>query len=230
MPPAIPIAQATGTVGAQSFTFTTPATTKEGDSMIAILAVPFLNDGPDFDDDELEGWEELTRLNGGGASLWILRRIAELGDPGTIEIPFLDALSWGLGVIAVYRGLAVADPVGATVAVIAASTSFACPAQVLDTYSDLYLGIAFVNTAATAVTPPGGTTERHEEQAGGRTLEVFELLAEATGTTGVQTATTGAAQSGLAASIALATNPIIGFGKSFTVDPIGSIGLPSEGI
>jgi hypothetical protein len=110
------------------------------------------------------------------------------------------------------------------------ASNFVCPARELAAYSDLYIGLVLVTTAATAVTPPAGCLERHEEQAGGRTLEVFDLLAEATGTTGTKVATVAAAQDGLTASIALAAAPVIGFGKSFTFEPIGAIGLPDEGV
>jgi hypothetical protein len=211
--------------------FQTPTATKARDTLIAILATADTNDGPDLTD--LDGWIEEAAFTFAATSskVWVLRREAQIGDTSTVEIPFLDATAWGLGVLAVWRNLNTgSDVVASGSTAVAASTNFPCPTLALTTYSDLYVGIALVTSAATAVAPPAGGTELAELQSGGRTLEVFQRLPEAVGATGAQTATTGANQSGGAAAIALAADPIIGFGKSFAFDPVGAIGLPSEGV
>lgn len=232
MPPAIPVDQATGTIEAQAITFITPIAAKAGDTLLAIVATADGNDGPDLDDEAADGWEELASFTGSSSTVWLLRREAQPDDTGNISIPFLDALAWGLGALLVYRNLDTgAELVESSSTEITASQNFVCPARVLAAYSNLYLGIVLVTSAATAVAPPGGgPTEIHEEQSGGRTLAVYELLAEATGSTGTQTATTAAPQDGLAASAALAADPVKGYGLSMSFDPIGAIGLPSNGV
>jgi hypothetical protein len=97
--------------------------------------------------------------------------------------------------------------------------------------NDMYLGIAGVTSASVSVTPPAGTTER-EDQAitGGRELETFDLHPEATGATGTKTATTGANQSGVAISVALAAAPLIAVDRTIKLDPPGTIGLPTVGV
>ena len=230
MPPAIPVATVAAVAGAQAFTFTTPATTKVRDSVLLVLATDSTN-GPDLTAASSSGWSQLGSFTSGASKIWLLRREALLEDTGNVSIPFLAALAWGIGAALVYRNLNTgAALVGSSSTAIAASTNFVCPAQVLGQYSDLYLGIVLVTSAATAVAPPAGCTERIEVQTGGRTLEVFDVLAEATGTTGTKTATTGAAQTGIAASAALSADAIVGYGLQFSFDPIGAIGLPSKGV
>lgn len=230
MPPAVFVGSAPATAGADSFVFLAPAATKARDTVLAIVATASTN-GPDIDALTAGAWSQAAELPGADATIWVLRREAQDDDLGDIEIPMLDALAWGLGALVVYRNL---DPsaaiVGASAAAIAATTDFACPARVLVAYSDLYLGAVLVTSAATAVTPPAGALERHEQQAGGRALEVYELLLEAPGSTGPRTATTAAAQSGVAASIALSADPVVGVGKVFRFDPVGTIGLPTKGV
>jgi hypothetical protein len=229
MPPAVPVAVAVGVAGASSFTFTAPAATKARDTLLAILQSADSAAGPEYTDELLDEWTEIATFTGSGSKLWILRREALASDTGNIEIPFDDI--GAIGLLAVYRNLNTgADVVDSDSSAITASSSFACPSLDLVTYSDLYLGIVLVNTAATGVTAPAGCTERAEEQDSAMTLELFDLLAEDTGATGVQTATTAAPQTGIAASLALAADPFVGFGLSFSFDPVGGIGLPSKGI
>lgn len=232
MPPAVFIASADVDVssGVDAATATIPSNTKALDTLVAIIALNSADAG--LDPDAAVGWELVADHAGPNSNLWILRRAFEEGDSGIVSIELLDALANdGAGALLVYRGLDVsADVVEASEASIVASTNFACPARVLTRYSDLYIGAVVVDTAATAITAPAGCTERIEVQNTGITLAAFDFLLEATGSTGTKTATVGANQSGIAASIALAAGALIGFGKSFAFDPTGAPGLPAEGI
>lgn len=234
MPPASFVTAIAGAAasGDDFATFQIPSIVKAGDTLVAIVALDSADLGVDSDSVEDSGWERINDFAGPGSNLWAFRRERALGDTSGIAFEFFGTLgNPGAAALVVYRSVpAGTPPVGASHASIAASTNFGCPSRVLTSYSDLYLGIVFVETAATAVAPPAGATERIEVQGGGVTLAVFDYLAEATGSTGVKTATTGANQSGIAASIALAADAIVGVGKAFAFDPVGAIGLPSKGV
>lgn len=211
--------------------FVLPSATREGDTIVAMVGAPIppANGGPDVTDTT---WTlEATYATAAG-KLWILRRPAEADELGNVEISFPDGFpNSGVAVLGVWRNLDTsAAAVGGSSSAVAASTNFPAPSINLAAYSDLYIGAAFVMTGEVPVTAPAGTTERAEHQADNMTLSIFDILPEAAGATGIKTATTGAAQSGLAASIALAANALVGFGKSFTVSPVGTIGLPSKGV
>jgi hypothetical protein len=116
-----------------------------------------------------------------------------------------------------------------------ASTAFACPSLTLTTYSDLYLGIAWVNGATVAVTAPASTTKRLDAAqsetpigASGE-LAIFELLAEAVGSTGTQTAHTVAPRIGIAAAVALKALPPL-LAPAITPDIPGAIGFVTVGV
>lgn len=227
MPPAGFIAKVIGTRVGATFSFAVPAQTKRGDTFVMIVGceaalTTFLaaaNPDVDFVD-------SADVVNG---RIHVVRRIAEDTDPPILSIVGDAAPAWALSVLLVYRGLKAQASVSMSGSQIAATTNFACPSRTLAAYSDLYLGVALVTTAATAVVPPAGTTELHEEQAGGRTLEVFELLAELAGATGAKTATTGANQSGGAASVALAAQDVLP-ASAIVPDVPGAIGLVEVGV
>lgn len=233
MLPLVFIGDVTGTGGGVTQSFAVPAATKPGDKQIAIIAVAPQISHVDVDDgDNPYGWEELAAIALTSATIIVARRTALDDDPDTLTLKVTAAATWVMSAMETYRGdLDTTAAVGAAGADVAASTSFACPSQNLARYSDLYLGIAVVTSAGVAVTPPAGTTERHEHSAAGRTLQAFDLLPETPGATGVKAATTGANQTGSAASIALTTTGLIG-GKSLTdVSPVpGMLGLPMWGV
>lgn len=231
MPPASFVAGAVGACAAVAASFTLPSQTKEGDTVVAIVGAPLPNVGP-----AVAGttWAiEAAFANGGGTfGVWVLRRPALADELGNVAISFPAGFgSGGLALIEVYRNLNTGSAIVASgSADVAASTNFPCPSRMLTSYSDLYVGIVFVTDAAIAVTAPIGGTMRTQTTGGGRSLASFDYLAEATGATGVRTATIGVAHNGMASSVALAANPVIGFGKSFSLSPVGTIGLPAEGI
>lgn len=233
MPPAQFIAKATGaTVGGLAFhqAFTTPATRKPGDTYVAVVVQDPQPSHVDLTFAGNVGWEELAEIELANATVIIARRVAAEADPATLDLYLTSVGAFILSALFLYRGLDnAAAAIGASGSNIAASTNFACPSRTLAAYSDLYLGIVGVTSAAVAVTQAAGTTERHEAL-GTKTLELFDLFAEASGATGIKTATTAANQSGVAASIALATLPLIGAGRSFSLLPIGGIGLPLVGV
>jgi hypothetical protein len=231
MPPALTIAGAEGVVG-DSITFVTPEQAKPRDTLIAVVATASTNDGPDYDADELDGWEELAELTGSGQTVWILRREALAEDTGNITIPFLDPLADpAIGTLAVLRNLDTgADVIESGVSVMSATSTFTTPARTLTTYSDLYLGIVLVDNDELDVTVENQTTEIADHAADSMSLCVFTYLHEATGSSGTHVGILASPADGIAASILLKADPIVGFGKSFTFDPIGSIGLPSSGV
>lgn len=232
MPPALVISSVANEAidGGDFFVdFIVPATAKPRDALIVIVAADDAADGPDFD--ELGStWEELAELDAStGRKLWVLRHEVAVGDVGALRIPF--DVQPAIGVLIVLRNVNLgAAAVGSSATAIAASTNFVAPSRGLAAYSDLFLGVVLVESAAVAVGHPANTTEVIENQYDGQTLEVFAYYREDVGASGTKTATTGAAQSGIAASIALAADPVIGAGKSFDVDPVGTFGLPSFGV
>jgi hypothetical protein len=232
VPPAVFVAKVAGVGASLVQSFATPAARKVGDTYLAII-VTQAESG--LDPDLSPEWEEMAVLTPSGTeTIVVARRIAAEDDPGTLTITLTAAGTFIVSALVVYRDLnttpAIVAP-DASATRITASTNFVCPSRTLTRYSDLYLGIVAVTSAAVAVTPPAGTTERHDASDGaGHELEVFDLLAETVGATGTKIATTAGAQSGIAASLALASLPVQGLGKSFAIAPVGSIGLPTVGV
>lgn len=230
MPPVVFVDKVAGTVNAGVVSFAPPVLTKPGDTLLAVVLLDPAN--ADFDPTSAvsAAWENLATHQGANAAVFVARRIAAADDGAEVELELTGPGLWVLAVLLVYRGLDPAAPlVASSASDVNASTNFVCPSRALTTYSDLYLGIAGVSSAAVAVAPPAGTTERYDAGAGGRELEVFDFLAEATGATGTKTATTGANQSGIAASYALAALPVQ-TAQGVAFDPAGAVGLPVRGV
>lgn len=233
MPPAIFIGAAAGAIdGFEVFHFPLPASTKPGDT--AIMVIVGFEDTlvvPDsFDDLTYVDYLDALAIGGDQARVAVARRVIRETDPPVLLVHVGSPGSTTLSCVLVYRDLADVATISASGSEIAASTNFVCPSRTLARYSDLYLGIVAIRSAGVAVTPPAGTTERYEDTTGGHTLEAFELRAEAPGATGTKTATTAAAQTGTANSMALAVNGIRGSNKSIKISPAGCIGLPTEGV
>jgi hypothetical protein len=238
MPPATFIA-ATGATfpvsGTTGISVLVPSTTKPGDTLLVIVPATSVAAG-DVDAAHLpSGWSLFGRfVSAGSKVINVVRRIATDAEPASHLIPTIGVASNVGGVLLVYRGL---DPNAAIVAGaisdITNSLGFTCPSLVLTSYSDLYLGVAFVATNITPFTPPAGTTARFDagQAPPGFTdeLGVFELLREATGATGTQVATIGSNETGLAAAIAIkAIAPLVP--PSITPDVAGAIGLVTVGV
>lgn len=238
MPPAAFIAAVAATFpvsGTTGISVLVPSTTKPGDTLLVVVPGTSSAAG-DVDVASLPaGWSVIGRfVSAGNKIVNVARRIATDAEPPSHLIPTVAAANNVGGVLLVYRGLdAGAALVAGGIADVTASTNFGCPSLALTSYSDLYLGIAFVSSASVAVTAPAGTTERFDaaEAPPGFTdqLEVFELLQEATGATGTKTATTAAAQTGLAAALLLAAVPPR-LAPSITPDVPGAIGLVTVGV
>lgn len=233
MPPANPIAEATGaTFGgvANHQQFPTPSAARVGDTYLAFIVQAPGTSHVDATNPANAGWTELAELELTNATVIIARRPVADGDPAALDIFVTNAGGWILSALLVYRQLDnAAAVVGASGSNIAATTNFTCPAQTLTHYSDLYIGIVGITSAGVAVTPPAGTSEKHEHTLAARELELFVFHAEATGSTGAKTATTAANQSGVAASIALAAVPVV-VAPSMIADVAGAIGLPAVGV
>lgn len=230
MPPAQFIAKVAGswTAATDLVTFATPTIARPGDQLLAVIACDTLVD------DLVEGqdWETIGILTAGTARALVVRHICAGDEPASLSLQLDSVPSWSLSVLLVYRDLDdTAALVGNTASLITTSTNFQCPSQTLTTYSDLYLGIVIVTSAAVSVTEPAGTTERHDGTAGGvsKELEIFELLTEVTGATGSKTATTVAPQTGMAASIALKAKPTLR-PAAIVPDVAGAIGLVTVGV
>lgn len=228
MPPATFIDKVAGVIVGATVTFAIPTKSKPGDVMTAIILTDPAVGQLDATSDP--SWEFLQSFAGANATVLLARRVAAADDDDSIVL-LIDSLPvWALAVMRVDRGL---DPNAAMIAGgfndVNASINFQCPSRALVHYSDLYMGVVGVSSAAVAVTPPGGTTERYDAGGGGRELELFDLLPEAVGATGVKTATTAANQSGIALSLLFATFPVV-VAKTFGLDPPGCPGLPIRGV
>lgn len=226
MPPAIFVDEVSGVAGddAATMLFPGPLISKPRDTHLAIIVC---DADCSYAGDDGE-WEQLAKFAHASTdpTVVVCRRTATDASipPLVMNYPPLFAH------LLVFRGLNPGAPLGSSSSIdVAASTNFACPSRVLAAYSDLYLGIA-VAKAAVAVTAPAGTTSRAAAAASGHGVNVFSFLLEAPGATGTKTATTAGAQSGIAASLALPADALVGFGKSFTFDPSGAPGLPLKGI
>lgn len=234
MPPASFVGASVGACSDPNLeaTFVLPSTTKGGDTILAFVAVPTVpNDGPDLDELDPPWTLEATFATADGI-VWVMRREAEADELGNIAIPFPDGFpDSGLAILEVWRNLDTgAALVDSDSAAVAADTDFPSPSINLTAYSDLYVGITFVADDEVVVTEPAGTTLRETATGDGMTLALFDVLEEDVVATGIKTATTPLAQTGIAAAIALTANPLVGFGKSFTMDPVGALGLPAKGI
>jgi hypothetical protein len=237
MPPIVFVTATGATGGGGVVQYATPASVKPGDVLIAILAC-----GDRLVDNPLSpglpdavfspGWDLMGSTDSTNGQIYIARRVVQEGEPLTHEpldlanVLVLPAASAML----VYRGI---DPakaiVGLTTSDMTAQVNHVCPSRALATYSDLYLGIVMVRANVT-ITAPAGTVERYQAAGaigGTCKLQIFELLAEATGATGTKTATTAANQTGLASSAAIAANPTY---QPRTIDGSipGSIGIWGE--
>jgi hypothetical protein len=238
MPPAAFIASATcsfSTVGGRGvLTFLTPSTVALGDTLLLAVTSFDLTNGAADASQLPGGWGVVASyLSTSAQIVTILRRIATDTEPPSHAIT-LTGITSACGALVVYRGLdSGAAVVAGAISDIVASTSFVCPSLTLTTYSDLYLGIAWVSNGSVAVTAPAGTTKRLDaaQTPTGAPCElaVFELLEEATGPTGTQTATTAAAHNGLAAAIALKTLPPLP-APAITPDIPGAIGFVTVGV
>jgi hypothetical protein len=236
MPPAAFIAAAgatlsIGSTGATSLTALVPTTVQPRDSLLFVIAASDLATGDVAPTTLPAGWSVLGRFATTTRVVNVLRRIATDTEPPSHTIATVGTTGAGIavgGVLLVYRGLDSGAPrVDGGIVDVTASTAFPCPSLTLAVYSDLYLGIA-MNTTVATFAPPSGATERFEAVTNVE-LEVFELLREATGATGTQTATASGAVSGLAAAIALKTLPPLP-APAITPDVPGAIGFVTVGV
>jgi hypothetical protein len=224
----IAAAAATYAAGPKTFTFLTPSSVKERDSMLAFVAT---DSAASTIASLPAGWELLATYTLAARRLFVLRRFAAEEEPASHVFTMSSAVDQG-ALLLVYRGLDLnAALIEGSATQIATSTNFVCPSRTLVAYSDLYLGIVFVSSSNVAVTHPAGTTERIDAGDAGiaTEMEAFELLPEVTGATGTKAATTGANQSGLAASVLFATLPPQP-APSITPDIPGAIGFTNVGV
>jgi hypothetical protein len=233
VPPVGFIASSPAAAVGNEFAFATPAAANQGDVLIAIIAT---TDNSTVLSVTSTDFETLAHLEiappaSGRGQIWVLRHVVVDGDVAQLVATASATPTKGAGVMLLFRGL---DPFAALVAGdtsnVVGATNFACPSGVLAAYSDMYLGIAFVE-ASVDVTPPAGTTELADVAGvfGACELEVFQLLAEAVGATGTKTATTAAAQSGMAAAALLAAQAVQ-VAPSITPDIPGAIGFVTVGV
>ncbi len=234
MPPAIFVDAAPGSApGAfNGVRFDVPTSARPRDTAIMAMLAESTNDGPDVDALAEDGWEELGPFVGATHTLWAFRRELGASESAHVDVEFTEVLANPpIGILLVYRNLNNgADVVGSSSTNVAASVNYVHPSRALTTYSDIYIGISAVENDEVSFTPPAGGTERIEHAGDGLSLYAFDVLLEATGATGTKTSIAGGASTGFAVSIALAADPLIGFGKSFVVEPLGAIGLPSRGV
>jgi len=223
------------TSGATLLTALVPTATQEGDTLL--FAVPSISSkNGDLDVTHLPpGWVIVARfVSPGSAIINIARRTATDLEPPAHTMQLKSAVTAG-GALLVYRGLDVgaAAPLGGGIVDVSSSANFDCPSLVLTSYSDLYLGFAFVASTSVQVTSPAGTVERFQAAQFPLDIplrfEIFELLREATGATGTQTAVAAFSVIGLAASVLLKSTPPH-VAPSITPDIPGALGFVTVGV
>lgn len=236
MPPAAFIAASGATLsiggtGATRLTALVPSTMQPGDALLFVIAANDRTTGDVAPTALPDGWNVLDRFATATRVVNVLRRIATDTEPPSHTIVMVGTTGAGIavgGVLLVYRGLDSGAPrVDGGIVDVTAATAFPCPSLTLAAYSDLYLGIA-MNTTVATFAPPAGATERFEALSNVE-LEVFELLREAAGATGTQTATASGTVSGLAAAVAFKTLPPLP-APAITPDVPGAIGFVTVGV
>ncbi len=233
MPPIIFIAAVAAEVnsGAGSLEVETPLSVRPGDELFLVMAFQtgaFPVEGVDGSDSiaTADGWSYAYAANASN-TLVVMRRTATDDEPGVHTATFTSETSAKAALI-VYRGT---DPSVDLVPTLNSSTAVknhVCPSQTLPAYSSLYLGIVML-IDGTAVTPPAGTTVRLSAEDGGGSITLLDRLPEILGATGTKTATTVANKTGLAASLLIGAGSVAR-GKTFSMAPIGAIGLPTVGV
>lgn len=232
MPPIQIVDVVDGIISGNDRMFPGPMISKAGDTHLAIIGR-----SADFDmsvDDTDPSWEQVAKFSHSvfeDPTVIVCRRRATDGAIPPIVISSIGA--WELGRLLVIRGANPSSPIVASgVANVAASANFVCPSLALVSYSDLYIGIVGAQDDRT-FTPPAGTTELFDVPDSGvpnHGIAAFAYLKESTGASGTKTAVASGAATGWAGALLLAADAIVGFGKSFSFDPIGAIGLPRRGI
>jgi hypothetical protein len=223
-----------------TITLSTPSNVQARDTLLCFLWSGETNDSTLSTAALPNGWSllsALTNLSGFRNAAWLLRREVTDAEPATHTFAETATGSgWPLvAVILAYRGLNNGAPlVGADgVSYIAAATTtlFVCPSQTLTTYSDLYLGFAGDHSTGTSMVPAQATkrVDAHATTEGQPHLVAFDLLPEATGATGTQTATLSASDFGAAVSYALAVLPVLP-APAITPDIPGAIGFVTVGV
>lgn len=206
MPPVAYFGKSNGTLVGSTITFSIPPRAQPGDQLVALVAtdvgVPSLAIGD---------WMAvpLAFAFGTTAQLWVARRIVKEGDAPTVSLVAGAVPVWQLSVMQLYRQLdATAAIIASGGANVAAAANWPCPALALTAQSDLYVGAVVVTSSGIVADPPAGAVWREKNMiSAGKGLSTFDVYRESVGSTGVQTATTGTPQSGLAGSIALAASP-----------------------
>ncbi len=233
MPPIVFIAAAAAIydAGAGSLVVQTPLAVRPGDELFLVMAFHtgvFPVFGVDGSDSiaTADGWAYAYTTNAAN-TIVVMRRTVTDDEPGTHSATFTPA-TVGQAALIAYRGT---DP---SVAVVPALTSsvavknHVCPSETLPDYSSLYLGIVML-VDGLAVTAPAGTTVRLASDDATHSITLFDRLPEVLGATGTKTATTVANKTGLAASLLIGAQPVAR-GHTFSIAPIGSIGLPTVGV
>lgn len=237
MPPITPVAVSSiATYDGNSFFFTVPTTARPGDALFAVVVIDQIAAQLKNVDSLAiaNGWTQVVRLQGASFVAFVLAQTLAASAGPQVAAGFdLSVSTRGAGVLLVYRGpnMPAAAGTGAIVNVVT-STSWPCPSLTPASYSDMYLGIVFV-AAAASLTPPAGAVERCDLAStfvSTSTIEVFDLITENTVATGTKIATSGVAQSGIAAAVLIPAGAPPGPGKVIVIDPPGSIGLPRVGV
>lgn len=214
--------------GGVSFTLTNHARVQPGDQLLAIVCTDSSATGLTIP----TGWSATTLLGvaADGRKVRLVRKEYAAGDPPTWT--FTPQGVWsGIGKAALltYRQLDVnAAIIAFNSTLVTASASIPCPSETLVKYSDLFLGIAYLNDEL-ALTPPAGCTMRREVTGDGDMLSVFDFLAETPGATGIKTGTVGSPVTGIAISVALSalvTPPV----STLRADVSGAIGFTDIGV
>ena len=236
MPPASCVGTSVGSLAADVFTFSIPQRASDGDQLVAII----MSDPGDITAFAAGAGEDnaaiasFTSLAGANADVLVVRVPFSSALGPLLTLKANAAPTWALAALLCVRGLENVNPVTSARATVTASTNFPMQSLVLGRYSDLYLGIVAVTSAAVAVHHPLFDNARSRElieiQSGGRTLEVYAYWHENNGATGTPAqATTDAAQTGVSSAIAFRANITVPALELPTTVP-GAIGFVDIGV
>lgn len=236
MPPATLQGTTIGVYAGTTITLATPLTVRETDTLFVVLdlATSSTLALPD-------GWAILYQhaFATTTRTLYLLRRIVSDDEPSSHVFTVAAALVPNpLLICTAYRGMSLADQVliDAQVRDIAVSNDFSAPAASSEISAlHLYVWLAAdpLGTAPVAVLAGGmfllAVAHGPYGVGSGGTLYFVEFAAICATATPVQTATSGIAQSGFVATIALRTNPIV-VAPYVMPDVQGAIGFVEIGV
>lgn len=231
MPPISFVGASTATqtpIGNGPVVATTPSLVKRGDLLLFVIAQ---NDNTNTVPAPPAGWTLFASQGDTNGRVLIHWRIVTDDEAPSHALQLANGTLRCAAVLLAYRAAADRAVVLSGGGNVTATTQFTCPSLNVVQHSELYLGVCQCTTAAVAITSPGGTTQRHSANGTGtdNSILVFDTLPEAIGASGTKTATTAAAQSGIAMAFLVRAQPAVA-APELVPDIPGAIGFVEIGV